>query len=314
MSTENNNEVTAAEEAATIDSIMGNIERDALINQAREYLQVDISRLEKNTFQPTMFFREKDNPAPRAVFFPTLDGDPQARNKVAWACVLLSAVIDDLHSITWVTDSYAVTQQTKTDGSNWEHGQMQEAFLGNMGPEDAKLVFEQVCYQTMEIMPDGSRRSSMICFRYDRNDDGTVDVHWDDPTVMIEGASGSLQGFYVDMMNDAFGAPKLRSEMEKMLGDTGAALGLSMEAQKLHALCVAVKMVMQQVQMPVLIPARNEEETGLLKRSFEEGPQFGPHKIAVFDQDQIEVISNLEQQFELDSTMYTDALKTQKEA
>lgn len=303
MSTNENTEVPAAEDAATY----ADIERDALISQAREFVQVDTSRLAKNTFQPTMFFREKGYPAPRAVFFPELTGDPHDRDKIAWATTLLSATIDDLHSITWVTDSYGATQPKKTDGSEWGYGEMQKAVQEQT--EDAHLIFEQVNYQTMEVMADGTLRSSMICFKYARNGD-TVDVDWDNPVVMIDGEDGSLQGFYVDAMTNAFETPKLRAEMVKFFGaDTGAALGLSEDAQKVHALCAAIKMIAQQIQMPVLIPVRNDEEQDILKRSFEEGPQFGPHRIEMFDQDQVELIGQLEEQYNLDSTMYRDALK-----
>lgn len=282
-----------------IDDTLTEAAREALISEARDFIKLDEERLAKDTFTPTMIFTDA-NAGPRVVFFPELDGSEETRDKLGWAALLLSAAIEDLRAIRWVTDACSATQGTKTDGTPWGYGEMQKALRENT--VDAHLVREMVNFQTVEILDDGEFRVSMVCFNYKRDGD-KVDVDWDNPQVLIDGTDGQIQGYYTHAFKQAMKAPKLMHEMRKLIGGGQIEdLGLSDDMQRLHALLAAVKMVMQNTHMNVLIPCRNAEEAEHVKDSFrEDAPQFGPHTLTALDQDQVELIGRLEEQFDLDS-------------
>lgn len=250
----------------------------------RHIAEAHTEHLLAGSFTPALMFMD-DNEEPRTIVFPDIDGTDEARYQLAWAMKVIAAAIDDLWSIAFVADTYHTTSK-RHDGSDWGPGGMQHAFENKTA--DADLVQEALTYQMI-----AGDHFYVITVPYERAN-GAIEFQWDDVMTMDESDGAQLGGFYPDSMREAYSAPKVLAIPEAVQMMT--ALGLDMDTARLHGLCAAVKMVLAQVGIPALIPCRDENEVELLRTSFAQEPD-----IAMFDKQEVEEISSLEQQFRLHS-------------
>lgn len=221
---------------------------------------------------------------PRAIMMPMM-GPTFDRNKVGWAITVLGAAIDDLWALVFTTDSYHVRQGTKRDGTPWGPGDMERAV--RQKTEDADLIFEALNCQFAEV--GGGMASVLI--PYDRTET-EIKFKWDEAQCMISGEEGNqVGGFYVDVMREALDAPKIMGHLIET-GMPPESLGLDMEVARMHTICAGVKHIMRTAEVGILVPCYSEMESEILQRSMSD-----MEGISVFDEEQVDEIVSLQEQF-----------------
>lgn len=254
------------------------------LDAVRHIAEGHAEQLAEGNFTPALMFMD-DEESPRAIVFPDIDGTEETKNQLAWAMRILSAAIDDLWSIAFVVDTYHASTK-KHDGSEWGPNEMGYAFENKT--VDADLVTEALTYQMI-----AGDRFFITTVPYKR-DNGEIEFLWDDVITLDESDDAKFGGFYPDALREAYSAPKIMAipEAAKM----AEALGLDLDAARLHSLCAAVKIVLMNVGIPAMIPCRDEEEVEILRRSFSDLPGIG-----MFDKQDVEEIVELERTFRLHS-------------
>lgn len=268
------------------DDTFAPFERDTpdLMDTVRHIAEGHAEELARGSFVPALMFMDDDE-APRAIVFPEIDGKDDTKSKLAWTMRILSAAIDDLWSIAFVVDTYHTTSK-KHDGSDWGPNEMGYAFENKT--VDADLVTEALTYQMV-----AGDRFYITTVPYKR-DNGEIEFLWDEVITLDEDDDKKFGGFYPNALRDAYAAPKIMAipEAAKM----AEALGLDLDAARLHSLCAAVKIVLTNVGIPALIPCRTEEEAEIVSRSFSDLPG-----VNVLNKTQVEEIVELERTFRLHS-------------
>lgn len=269
--------------------------KDEYIEITKRWIEVEREDLIKDECRPKMTFLT-DEDTPRVLFFPKLDGDVEARDLTLWATTILGTSIDNLWGIAYAFDSIHTLSKTKTDGTAWGYGEMQDALRNNT--VDAHLVEESFCYQVHE--KDGG--AALVSVPYDRPTPDSIEFRWDDAHVLIEGeGDGQLAGTFAEAFSRALHGPKLITAMKSELGIDFNDLGLDLEAARMHTLSVAVKMVLRQTaikgrSMQCLVPCHSQDEADLLKTSMTEGP-FS-EGIMAFSEQEVEEIVMLDEAFD----------------
>lgn len=259
---------------------------DEYLGLAKSVAERQADALATNTFMPTIAFHVEDDLL-RLLAFPRIE-DAETRNQLSYALAVLAAGIDNLETTVFTMDTYHSTHPTKKNGEPWGVGGMQYAVENNT--EDADLVTDALSMQIMSV--NGDRAMATVPYV---KKNGGVEIDMDGANVIVHGQEGQLKGFFVEIMEQAFGAPKLMAEMQKLFGGPEV-FDLTKDQARIHSMAIAVKMVMRQTGMRILIPAHSPEEQERIKNSMEGGP-FS-EGIAAFDQDQINEIVTLEEAFE----------------
>lgn len=261
---------------------------EAITALVKRFANGSEEKIFKNDFTPQIaFYSEDDLESPRVIFFPEMVSH-ESRSPISWAVTVLSAGIDNLAGIAFIHDGYNAASKTKTDGTDWEPGDMQRALIEKT--EDAHLISEALYYSVVT-----KEAVHMAGVGYDR-DDTTITFNWDTVTYAstmqdkVEAA-----GFYPDMMRRAMDAPKIIEHMAKQFGTSVADFGLDEAGGRLHTLSICTKMVLIQTGMLCMIPCRTAEEQELLQRSIKEGP-FSEH-LQGLDQDDVAEIVTLNEAF-----------------
>jgi len=262
---------------------------EAITGLVKRFAEGSEQKIFDNDFNPQIaFYIEERRDSPRVIFFPEMVND-ESRGPISWAVHILAASLDSLAGIAFIHDGYRATQNTKTDGTPWGPGGMQEAFLNNT--VDAHLVSESLYYSVVT-----KDTVHMAGLPYERTAE-TINFLWDDLSYMsTQQDEVQAAGYYPDMLRHAFGAPKIIDELTKQFNISGDQFGLDEESARLHTLSIAAKLVLVQTRMLCMVPCHTKEEQDLLQKSLKEGP-FS-EVIKAFDQDELDEIVTLEQAFD----------------
>jgi hypothetical protein len=177
----------------------------------------------------------------------------KSREQKHMAIVLLGGVAKDL--LVMVNDSYHAKQMTKTDGSDWQPGDMQYAWEHNT--PDKKLLGE-----------------GLLCAVFDRKGNVSAaqqsyvatpeSLDFEEPDIQLDVGS-RMGGSMFTMGRQAMTSPNLWDEM-RVQGIDHALFGLTPEAARTHALCAVAKMLMV-AGVPCAIGCMSEESEEIIRTS-----------------------------------------------
>ena len=203
---------------------------------------------------------------PRLTLFPDGDGnDGDWVGMLPRPLAMITSTIDDVSRIAVITDSVGTTSTTKVDGTEWVHGEMQEAMRDKNNPNH-HLMSETL----MVLVVTADETCTNVMIGYTRNDDGTVT--FEEPVgTAYKPAEDESHGRLPDAIRGALRQPKM-SEAFKTLGVAREAFGLTETTAAAHQLCVSVKMVMSQYRWMGIMGASTEEEAEIIKHSMDGGP------------------------------------------
>ena len=201
----------------------------------------------------------------RIQIFPNCEND-EWREEFLWAMQVLGASVP-MDCVAFVSDSYSATSKHKSDGSEWELGEMALAFQGD-GP-DKELVTESIFVNIV----DRTGSAALLTVHYERQPDGSITFGKRES--ITEGEDkGSVGGYLLDGLRQAMLQEPIEKRMEQMTGVTGATFGLDREESMAHMMCAAVKMVVARGIL-VALGATSERQMEIIKDSFANGPFFG---------------------------------------
>ena len=242
-----------------------------------------------DTFHPKVVWID-GNECPRFTLFP--DGDGNGGDWVGMLprpLAMITSAIDDVSRIAVITDSVGTTSATKVDGTEWVHGEMQEAMRDKNNPNH-HLVAESL----MILVVTDDETCSNVMIGYTRNDDTVV---FEEPVgTTYRPAEDEFFGRLPDAIRGALRQPKM-SEAFKELGISREAFGLSEATAAAHQLCASVKIVMNDYKWPGIVGASTEEEAEVIKRSMDGGP-FSEN-IRAFDKEAVNEIVQLQEAWNL---------------
>lgn len=208
----------------------------------------------------------------RAIMFP--DMDPAiGRAEVGWAARVFSSTLT-FDDIVCVNDTYIASHSTKSDGSNWQHGDM--AYAVEHNTIDAGLIRECLTYMVV-----GRSSVVMISLPYERLHDGSVLYDWDHIIMADsdEDQDGELHGELVDAIRMAYESKKI-TEVLGENGVTSERFGVPGSLAEVSMMCAAVKMILNQTEgrYKVMMPSLTDEEKEYIQDSFSD-PMYGIHAL-----------------------------------
>lgn len=168
--------------------------------------------------------------------------------------------------ITLVTDTYTTTSETRSDGSPWGAGGLEQTFLSD-GPDKA-LVTEAFTVVGCDVT--GSAGS--VLASYARDDAGTPVLGKRD--VLIEGdGDGQLGGDLLDVMREAFSRPTM---LQAMAGEDPAMVQYARNHPReayAHQLAALVKQVLGPMGCQIALSGDDPATLAIITQSlFDERP------------------------------------------